>query len=90
MVSSRELPHWATFTRSTRLSAAEPGGEKEKPAGSDLPGYAAGDFEVNDFRFASWETLPVLRTHYVTLGMPTRDGGPITNAVVLLHGTTKR
>jgi len=41
-----------------------------------------GDFVVREFRFASGETLPELRLHYRTLGMP---GSP---AVLVLHGTT--
>ena len=46
------------------------------------------DFIVRDFRFQNGETLPELRLHYVTLGMPKRDStGRVTNAVLLLHGT---
>jgi len=56
--------------------------------GADLPGYAEGDFEVKDFRFQTGESLPTLKTHYVTLGTPAKDGDRVTNAVVLLHGTT--
>src|SRR5260370_37319296 len=41
-----------------------------------------GEFVVQDFRFASGETLPALRLHYRTLGTP---GLP---AVLVLHGTT--
>lgn len=63
-------------------------GGQEKPVGSDLPGYAEGDFEVKEFRFRTGDTLPSLKTHYVTLGTPNRDGDRITNAVLLLHGTT--
>ncbi len=56
------------------------------------PDYAArlaeGDYRVRNFRFASGETLPELRIHYATLGMPVRDAqGRVTNAVLLLHGT---
>ena len=47
-----------------------------------------GDFVVDDFRFASGETLPGLRLHYRTLGTPTRDDrGRVNNAVLILHGT---
>jgi len=47
------------------------------------------DFVIRDFRFASGETLPELRIHYTTLGRPQRDArGSVTNAVLLLHGTT--
>lgn len=59
-----------------------------------LPAPAAGqrtegDFVIRDFRFASGETIPELRIHYVTLGAPRRDArGMATNAVLMLHGTT--
>src|SRR4051812_7136339 len=46
------------------------------------------DFVVRDFRFQTGETLPELRQHYVTFGVPRRDaGGRVSNAVLLLHGT---
>jgi homoserine O-acetyltransferase/O-succinyltransferase len=46
------------------------------------------DFVIRDFQFRSGETLPELKIHYVTLGVPRRDGGGhISNAVLLLHGT---
>jgi homoserine O-acetyltransferase len=47
-----------------------------------------GDYVVRNFRFASGETLPELRLHYTTLGVPARDAkGQVTNAVLILHGT---
>jgi homoserine O-acetyltransferase len=47
-----------------------------------------GDHVVRDFRFASGETLPEVRLHYRTLGVPTRDAaGVVRNAVLVLHGT---
>ena len=49
----------------------------------------AGDFVVSDFHFASKETLPALRIHYMTLGTPRHDAaGHTTNAVLVMHGTT--
>jgi homoserine O-acetyltransferase len=45
------------------------------------------DVVVKDFRFRHGETLPELRLHYRTLGSPAREGGRITNAVLILHGT---
>ena len=49
---------------------------------------AEGDYVVDNFRFASGETLPELRLHYMTLGKPHRDAqGRINNAVLILHGT---
>lgn len=48
-----------------------------------------GDFAVRNFTFQSGEKLATLRLHYTILGKPVRDGaGHITNAVMLLHGTS--
>jgi homoserine O-acetyltransferase len=48
-----------------------------------------GDFVERDVRFASGETLPELRIHYLTLGTLRRDAtGHATNAVLVMHGTT--
>jgi homoserine O-acetyltransferase len=50
---------------------------------------ASGDYIARNFRFASGEVLPELRLHYRTLGHPRRDvAGHVTNAVMILHGTT--
>jgi homoserine O-acetyltransferase/O-succinyltransferase len=58
------------------------------PASAQYPDPVPGDFVVRDFRFASGETLPELRLHYVTIGQPRRDaGGVVRNAVLILHGT---
>ena len=47
-----------------------------------------GTFVMQDFRFASGETMPEVRIHYRTLGHPrTRPGGQTRNAVLILHGT---
>ena len=54
-----------------------------------LPNQQEGDYVVGNFRFQGGETLPELKLHYTTAGTPVRDsGGRITNAVLLLHGTT--
>jgi len=56
---------------------------------TNWPNLCESDFIIRDFRFASGETLPELRQHYITLGTPTADaGGRITNAVLLIHNTT--
>jgi homoserine O-acetyltransferase len=53
------------------------------------PAPVAGDFTLPNFRFVSGETLPALRQHYTTVGQPRRDkAGKITNAVLIMHGTT--
>jgi homoserine O-acetyltransferase len=47
------------------------------------------DFILHDFHFASGETLPELRMHYLTYGTAAHDAaGRTTNAVLVLHGTT--
>jgi len=56
---------------------------------SQLRSAKEGDYISHDFHFKSGETLPELRLHYTTLGTPARDAkGRVTNAVLLLHGTT--
>jgi homoserine O-acetyltransferase/O-succinyltransferase len=56
---------------------------------TNWPNLRESDFIIRDFRFASGETLPELRQHTITLGVPQTDaGGRITNAVLLIHNTT--
>ncbi len=48
-----------------------------------------GDYTLHDFHFKSGEQLAEVRMHYYTFGKPVRDGnGRVTNAVLILHGTT--
>ncbi len=55
---------------------------------SEYPAPAEGDFVLNDFKFASGETLPSLRLHYRTIGRLERDAqGVALNAVLIMHGT---
>jgi homoserine O-acetyltransferase/O-succinyltransferase len=35
-----------------------------------FPNLRESDFVLNDFRFASGQTLPELRQHFITLGTP--------------------
>ena len=61
------------------------GAEEVRP----LPKRQEGTFVALDFRFQSGETLPELKLAYTTLGTPQRDSsGNMTNAVLLLRGTT--
>jgi homoserine O-acetyltransferase/O-succinyltransferase len=47
------------------------------------------DYTLHDFKFSDGTVLPEIRIHYATLGTPRRDAhGVVTNAVLLLHGTT--
>src|SRR5271157_252623 len=56
---------------------------------ADYPAPQEGTFTVHDFHFHDGETLPELRLHYATLGTPVRDSqGIVTNAVLIMHGTT--
>jgi len=62
---------------STALSAQEP------------PKPVEGDYRVHNFHFRSGEMLPELNLHYTTYGKPVTDAaGHVTNAVMILHGTT--
>jgi homoserine O-acetyltransferase len=56
---------------------------------ADYPAPTEGDYIIPDFKFTSGESLPELRLHYRTLGKPEKDArGKITNAVLIMHGTT--
>ena len=47
------------------------------------------DFIAKDFRFQNGESLPEVKIHYRTVGTPARDArGKITNAVMVLHGSS--
>src|SRR5208283_5174739 len=58
---------------------------------ADYPAPQTGDYTNRNFHFQSGEALPELRIHYRTLGAPQCDAkGIVTNAVLILHGTTGR
>jgi len=68
----------------TRASAQQ---APQLPEGTPAP--QEGDFVIHDFHFKSGETMPGLRMHYATFGTPARNAnGRVTNAVLLLHGTS--
>jgi len=47
-----------------------------------------GTYTIKSFQFASGESIPVLKLHYLTLGKIHRNpAGHVDNAVLLLHGT---
>ena len=55
----------------------------------NYPKPVEGDFIINDFVFSQGETLPKLNQHYTTLGKPVKSSaGIVTNAVIIVHGTT--
>jgi homoserine O-acetyltransferase/O-succinyltransferase len=61
----------------------------QAPPTTHWPNQKEGDFVIEDFRFKSGETLPALNIHYTTLGTPLRSAsGEVSNAVILLHGTS--
>jgi homoserine O-acetyltransferase len=56
---------------------------------AEYPAPVEADYVLRDFRFTSGETLPELRIHYRTVGLPKRDAsGAVSNAILILHGTT--
>ena len=58
-------------------------------AQTSWPNQTEGDFVIKDFHFKNGEMLAELKQHYTTLGTPKRNAaGDITNAVILLHGTS--
>jgi homoserine O-acetyltransferase len=65
-------------------------GTEGHPPAASAPLVAAneGEFVLDDFQFASGESMPALRLHYRTLGQVRRDArGLVHNAVLVLHGT---
>jgi homoserine O-acetyltransferase len=77
----------AAPARSPAPPFAAPPASPPQPIAGVMP--VPGDFAMKDFAFASGEKLPELRLHYVTLGTIKRDpAGHVTNAVLILHGTT--
>ena len=57
--------------------------------GADYPTPQEGDYQIENFEFASGEVLPELNLHYTTIGEPRRDAsGTVRNAVLIMHGTT--
>jgi homoserine O-acetyltransferase len=65
------------------------GSASADPAVTTYPNQKQGDFTVADFVLGNGEHLANARFHYITLGTPKRDAaGHITNAVLMLHGTT--
>lgn len=57
--------------------------------GADYSIPQEGDYQIENFEFASGEVLPELKLHYTTIGEPRRDAsGTVRNAVLIMHGTT--
>ena len=55
----------------------------------DAPAPTEGEYVAQNFHFRSNAVMPTLRLHYTTFGAPKRDAsGKVTNAVMILHGTT--
>ncbi len=65
------------------------GAHERKPVRSNYPAPEEGEFVIRDFAFRSGQSLAELRMHYLTIGTPQRDdAGNVTNAALILHGTT--
>jgi homoserine O-acetyltransferase len=55
----------------------------------NYPAPTEGDFIVKNFQFEDGSTLGEMKLHYTTLGKPIKnDKGQVTNAVLIMHGTT--
>jgi homoserine O-acetyltransferase len=71
------------------LACVVGGMSRAAPAGAQTAAGAQGDFVVRDFRLRSGGVLPELKQHFTTFGRPVRDAsGRITNAALLLHGSS--
>jgi homoserine O-acetyltransferase/O-succinyltransferase len=58
---------------------AAPAAFAQAPSTTHWPNHKESDFAIDDFRFKSGETLPVLSIHYTTLGTPQRNAsGEVT------------
>ena len=58
---------------------------------ASYPTPIEGDYITHDFTFQSGEALHEMNLHYTTLGSPKKDAeGNVTNAVLIMHGTTGR
>jgi homoserine O-acetyltransferase len=80
-------PSPAALTPAPAQSPTAPPPAAPQPIAGVMP--VLGDFTLKDFAFTSGERLPELRIHYMTLGTAKRDAaGNITNAVLIMHGTT--
>src|SRR6266699_2145091 len=77
--------------RATRQSRSIEGGlpMPTTDPSSRWPNYQEADFVINNYVFASGETLPELRLRYRTMGVARRNAaGGIVNGVLLLQGNT--
>ncbi len=58
-------------------------------AQANYPAPVEGNYVINNFPFVSGEKIASLRLHYTMIGQPqTNKEGQITNAVLIMHGTT--
>lgn len=73
-----------TLLCSTAVAAALLGQQS-----TTAPAAQEGTYVAHNFHFHTGESLPEMKLHYLTLGTPRRDShGQVTNAVMILHGTT--
>jgi homoserine O-acetyltransferase len=58
-------------------------------AQTNYPKPVEADYLCKDFSFVSGEKMAELKLHYTVLGTPQKDAsGKVTNAVLIMHGTT--
>jgi homoserine O-acetyltransferase len=88
-VEAPAAPPAAPPATATATATAAPPATPAAPATIAGVTPAAGDYKIKDFAFTSGEKLPELRIHFMALGTARRDAqGHVTNAVIVLHGTT--
>lgn len=92
-VLSRSLALALALAPAFALSAPAVGGQTASPTPHAVASRSAsgtqGDYIIRDFHFSDGSVFPALRIHYTVLGHPRRDAsGKVTNAVLILHGTT--
>ena len=51
------------------------------------PGIKEGDYVIHDYKLVSGESLPEVKLHYRSIGVPKQNAaGEVVNAVLLLQG----
>jgi homoserine O-acetyltransferase/O-succinyltransferase len=56
---------------------------------TNWPSYAEADYVIKEYKFASGETMPEVKIHYITLGTARKNAaGAIVNGILLLQGNT--
>jgi len=84
MLSSRLLLSLTIIVAACSLAFSQTTPERQR----NYPAPVEGDYTIKDFKFRSGDTLPQLKLHYFTIGIPAKDDGGVTrNVVLIMHGT---